>query len=309
MPLDTSVVPMIYPDVQQWKPAQRFPLSRVGTARLKKKVTIHRPGGDVTLVPTVTLGVDLPATQKGSHMSRNVEVINEVIRETQQRGIDSLESLCAAAARRLLEKHEYARSAGVEMEADYFLERTVGGTVNDEHYRLIAEAEATRGEAEGIAVRKLIGVEVTGMTACPCAMETTRKIFMECGADSADMLEYPTITHNQRNITTVLLEVGENESVEANDLITIAEQAMSAPTYAILKRRYEGELVKAAHENPRFVEDVVREVLTSVIARYESLPNNTAVTVKSVSEESIHKHDAYAECLTTLGDLKKHVGE
>jgi len=300
------VIAIVYPDVQQWKPAQHFPLTRAGTSRIKKRVSIHRPNGVVTLVPTITLGVDLPATQKGSHMSRNVEVINEVVREAGDRNIDSLESLCAEIARRLLERHEYATSAGVEMEADYFLERKVGGTTNEENYILIAEAEAIREGPRRTVVRKLIGVEVTGMTACPCAMETTRSFLRDSGMEDPALHEFPSITHNQRNVTTLLLEVAEEDQVEANDLIDIVERSMSAPTYGILKRHYEGKLVKEAHDKPRFVEDVVREVLTNVVKRYPHLSAGSAVTVKSISEESIHKHDAYAECRTSIGRLREY---
>jgi len=79
---------------------------------------------------------------------------------------------------------------------------------------------------------------------------------------------------------------------------------MSSPTYGLLKRPEEGRLVEAAHRNPRFVEDVVREVLARILRRYRRLPDGALVSVKSESEESIHKHDAYAERTTTLGELR-----
>ena len=73
----------------------------------------------------------------------------------------------------------------------------------------------------------------------------------------------------------------------------------------MLKRRDEGELVLKAHENPKFVEDVVRDILASVLKRYGNLPDDTIVIARSESEESIHKHNAFAERVTTLGELKK----
>jgi len=137
------------------------------------------------------------------------------------------------------------------------------------------------------------------MTACPCAMEVIRKI------GNYEKNDLPP-THNQRNITTLMIEVpGENKSVDANDLIDITEQSFSSPTFGILKRKEEGEIVFNAHNNPKFVEDVVRDILSAILKKYKNLPDDVIVVVKSESEESIHKHNAFAERITTLGELRK----
>jgi len=114
----------------------------------------------------------------------------------------------------------------------------------------------------------------------------------------------PTITHNQRNTATLLIEVPEGHPIEANDLIEVVEGSMSAPTFGVLKRGDEGALVLAAHKNPKFVEDVVRSILTKLIERYEDLPDDAHVTVRSESDESIHRHNAVAERTTTMGELR-----
>lgn len=93
--------------------------------------------------------------------------------------------------------------------------------------------------------------------------------------------------------------------VDADDLIAIVEQSFSSPTYSILKRKEEAELVIKAHKKPRFVEDVVREILSAVLRRYTHLPDEVMVIARSESEESIHKHNAFAERVTTLGELRK----
>ena len=103
-----------------------------------------------------------------------------------------------------------------------------------------------------------------------------------------------------------MVEVPEKEtSVDADDLITIVEQSFSSPTYSILKRRDEAELVLNAHRQPKFVEDVVRDILKQVLDRYPHLPDEVMVIARSVSEESIHKHNALAERITTLGELRR----
>ena len=286
------------PDVQSSPSKLNFKLTRVGVTGVKKLVNIKRSYMKETnpLVVKMDLFVDLPAAQKGSHMSRNLELISELTEAYSQKPVTDLESFCAKIAESLLKKHEYASFSEVKAEADYFLERTYpSGKKGLEPYKLVAEAKANKnGE-----IKKLIGVKVIGMTACPCAMEVIRKL------DGYDKNDVPP-THNQRNITTLMIEVpGKDKSVDANDLIDIVENAFSSPTYAILKRKEEGQLVFNAHKNPKFVEDVVRDVLSSILKKYKNLPDDVMVVVRSESEESIHKHNAFAERATTLGELRK----
>jgi GTP cyclohydrolase-4 len=101
------------------------------------------------------------------------------------------------------------------------------------------------------------------------------------------------------------MTLDENVDIEANDLIDIVEASFSSPTYEILKRDDEAAVVINAHNNPKFVEDVVRDVLKRIVERYAKLPDDVLLTVRSESEESIHKHNAFAERHTLLGDLRK----
>lgn len=185
-----------------------------------------------------------------------------------------------------------------------FLERTSpSGRKSLEQYKIIAKATAARnGDAPD--VKKLIGVTVIGMTACPCAMETSRELLAGENRDM-DFSCIPVITHNQRNKSTLMVEVPERYDVDAEDLIDLVESALSSPTYEILKREDEGRVVLQAHQNPKFVEDVVRDMLTKVLEKYSALPDDAIVIACSESEESIHKHNAFAELETTLGELKK----
>ena len=292
------IKPIDLPDIQSGAPRSNFRLTRVGVTGVKKLVHIRRPGKNalIPLVVKLDLFVDLPASQKGSHMSRNIELVSKIIDINLQEPVSDLESFCAKIAKLLLEKHDYATFSEVKAEADYFLERTYpSGDTGLEPYKLVAEARANnKGE-----LKKLIGVRVIGMTACPCAMETVRKI----GNYSR---KSPAPTHNQRNIVTLMMEVPGNEhAVDANDLIEIVEQSFSTPTYGILKRKEEAKVVLDAHKNPKFVEDVVRDILSAILDKYKSLPDDVIVVVRSESEESIHKHNAFAERSTTLGELRK----
>ena len=286
------------PDVQSEPSSYHFKLTRVGVTGVKKLVHVRRPSMKAAnpLMVKMDLFVDLPAFQKGSHMSRNLELVAEIIDTNLQHPVSDLESFCAKVSEQLLEKHEYATLSEVKAEADYFLERTYpSGKKGLEPYKILAEA---RSEKNG-NVKKMIGVKAIGMTACPCALEVIRKI----DKYSPDIVPP---THNQRNITTLMIEVsGDDKSVDANDLIEIAEKSFSSPTYAILKRGEEGNLVYNAHKNPKFVEDVVRDILSEILKRYKNLQDDAIVVVRSESEESIHKHNAFAERITTLGELRK----
>lgn len=293
-------------DLQNSSVEGGFYLTRVGITGVKKPLTVHRQKGTITLTPTIDIAVDLPARQKGSHMSRNAEVINEEMDSCFSEPCGGLEHICAHLCRELLERHEYAKTSEVRMVSDYFLQRKgLSGRFSMEPYKIMATAKATKGGDGKVTVEKMIGVEVMGITACPCAMDTVRAMLEDQGHVVSD--DFPNISHNQRNVATVTMEVPEASEVEADDLIGIIEDAMSSPTYEILKRGDEANLVMNAHKNPKFVEDVVRDILTTLVKKYKDLPDSTKVCVKSIAEESIHKHDAFAERITTLGELRKKI--
>ncbi|MCX8173490.1 MAG: GTP cyclohydrolase MptA [Thermoplasmata archaeon] len=286
-------------DVQNHSATKSFALNRVGISEVLKPACIQRPDKVVMLTARIDLAVDLPSSLKGAHLSRNMEVLTEIIDNSIRTPAESLESLCLRCAKGVLEKHEYATIAEVSMEAVYFLER--GAKPSMESYLLFAKAVCSRSEKS----RRFLGVEVSGMTACPCAMETLREKLIEAHGAREILTRLPVITHNQRNRVRIDLEIPEEEEIEADHLIEIGEKALSTPTYGILKRDNEAEVVLQAHRNPKFVEDVVRDALHLILQKYGHFPDEMQVRVCSESEESIHKHNAFAEKTTTIGELKK----
>ncbi|MCL2148031.1 MAG: GTP cyclohydrolase MptA [Methanomassiliicoccaceae archaeon] len=285
-------------DVQYRKGDTWSKLTKVGVTGVRKPVVVRREGigGALNgaLNCSIDIFVDLPADQKGSHLSRNVEVLSDIVEESIREPVTGLEDMACGMCRKLLVHHEYARTASVAIEAEYFREsRTPLGRGTLEMYRLLAGGTAVRGGG----VRKTIGAEVIGMTACPCAQQTVSEM---TGADGTAVM-----SHNQRNVCTALLTMDEGIDVEADDIIDMIQGAFSSPTYELLKRDDEGQVVINAHANPKFVEDVVRSVLEAVVERYAGLPGDVEITVKSESEESIHKHDAFAERTASLGELRE----
>jgi len=292
----------VKPDVQSERIEGGFKLTRVGVTGVKKPVNVERSGRKLTLTATFDLFVDLPSEQRGSHMSRNLEVVGEIVDESLERPVSAIEDLAAQITKKLLLKHDYANCAEAVIKADYFMEKkTPGGRKTIEAYRIEGHAINRGGD-----VQRFIGVEVVGMSACPCAMETLRAMLKEKHPEFQDCMDkIPIITHNQRNIVTIRVQIPTGASIEAEDLIEIAEMSLSSPTFEVLKRDDEGRVVYEAHVNPKFVEDVVRDALHNLLVRYPDMPADTSVMVRSESEESIHKHNAFAERMTTFGELRE----
>ena len=291
-------------DVQYGKGSSGFKLTKVGVSKVRKPVLIGRPGFTSPLNSvvncTVDVFVDLPATQRGSHLSRNVEVLREVAEESVKQPVSGLENMAVDMVKKLLVKHEYAVNAYVNITGEYFkANKTPSGRDTLEYYTIHAGAHGVRDGG----IRKTIGVDACGMTACPCAQETVGELL------NVSEPGFPMMSHNQRNICSIIMTTGVDCDIEADDLINLAEKAVSTPTFELLKREDEGRVVINAHTNTCFVEDVVRNGLTLVTEKYTNLPDDVEVLVKSDSEESIHKHNAYAERYATLGELREELAQ
>ena len=297
------------PDVHAQLPAHGgLALRSVGLSGIRKPLVVQRPDRTETLAVAFRLTVDLPAGRKGSDLSRNAEVLAEIVDETVARPVGSLESACSAIARRLLERHVYASEANVAATAEYFLRRGVSDARRSfEDYLLLAEAAARRGTGDAIALDRAVGAEAVGLTACPCAMETCReRLRAEYPAlRDPSLAALPVVTHNQRKRTRLVLEHGPADEVEVDAVIDAIEAAQSSPTYAILKREDEAQVVLDAHRHPKFVEDVLRDLLASLPRRFPGLPDAVAARASTASEESIHKYNVEAAHRVTFGELRR----
>lgn len=287
----------------------RLELRKVGVAGVRKPVSVQRPDRIITLSATFDISVDLPASRKGSDLSRNAVLLAEVIDQTVTRPVTSLESACSEIARELLVRHPYAQLSEVAASAEYFLRRGIAEDRRSfEDYTLFAEAKAQRNGDGPVFLSRAIGAEAVGMTACPCAMETCReRLAVEFPLlNDPSMKGLPIVTHNQRNRSRLTLELTPEAEVEADALVDAIEAAQSSPTFAILKRGDEATVVLNAHRNPKFVEDVIRDLLRSLVARFPGLPDEVVVRAETVSEESIHKYNVVAAHRVSLGELRRN---
>lgn len=306
-----------FPDTQDDTPRIPIELSRVGVTGVKKLLKLDRgKKRPIILLPTFDAFVDLPNDQKGIHMSRNPEAISEVMEEVIETSNFEVESICAETVSKMLEKHTYSTRAEVRMISDYMMMRKspVTEKPTQEMTKLIAKAVGTRSKDGKITIRKSIGAEVVGMTVCPCAQESVME------ADKIKLLEFldeettqkvlDTVTfasHNQRGVGTVLIEVPENQMVKGEEIINLIEESMSSPVCELLKRPDENAVVMNAHEKPVFVEDVVRNMIEKILQKFSYLDDDTLITARQVNQESIHRHNAFAERIATMGELKEEI--
>ncbi len=296
-------------DMHAGPPANgRLTLRSVGISGIRKPLTVRRTGGAHPLAVTFQVAVDLPSDRKGSDLSRNAEILAEIVDGTAAHPVESLEDACASIAAELLKRHGYASTASVSASAEYFVRQGVSEAKSSyEDYTLLAEARADRTAGGGVELHRAVGAEAVGMTACPCAMETCRERLRQEYPllDDPTLRSLPMITHNQRNRTQLVFELDGDATVEVDDVIAAVEAAQSSRTYAILKRGDEADVVLHAHRHPKFVEDVLRDLLASVPERFPRLPDHAAVRARTISEESIHKYNVEASHRVTLGELRR----
>ena len=306
------------PDVQANKPKIPVNLTRVGVTDVKKLVEIKRKGKrPVVLISTFDIFVDLPSDRKGANLSRNFEAVDEVLEKAINMPVYEIEQLCSDVALSLLARHEYASCAEVRMRSEYVVKRESPATKMEcqEVVDIFAEATALRGEGDEIDAKKLIGAEVVGMTACPCAQELMRdkakKELENLGFDDQVIAQFlhkvPMATHNQRGRGIISIEVGGDDNVALETIIEIIERSMSSSVVELLKRSDEAVVVENAHKNPKFVEDCVRTMARNVVSEFDHLSDDAIVTIMQINEESIHRHNAFAERVALLGELRNEI--
>lgn len=303
-------------DLQSTKPTVQLRLNRVGVKNLKLSLHILREGGSLSIVPTIDLFVDLPSDKRGVHLSRDPELLHEILQEQDAFKANRIEDFCETIARRLLDKHQYANRGEVRLQSNYVVIRKPPniGNPTQEPCKIFATAIATKKDGD-ITVNKMVGVSVVGFTACPCTQgllkALTEEKLIQLGYGEGDVKKIaenvPLATHTQRTRGTTLIQVPENFSVNIEDLVGIVENSMSGQTYTVLKRPAEASVIVEAHGKARFTEDVVREILRALVEKYANLRDETRVFAQAYSQESVHKHDIVAERMATLGEIRREI--
>ena len=293
-------------DLQASTPEIHLALSRAGVTGVQKAIRIRRGEAEMVMAAEIDCTVDLAGDQKGVHMSRFPELFDEAIDTVVLSEAFQVEVLAEHIARRIVERQR-ALQAEVRIVARWPMRRTtpVTGLATQEMVSLIGIAAATTERA-----RRVVGVEATGINACPCAQGLIRGRAAERLADAGfgdldveRILQLvPLATHNQRGRGT--LYVGTGMDLDAELLVEIVERSMSAPVYELLKRPDELFVVEHAHLQPRFVEDSVRVALRNLLETLPQLDDADFVLSRQLNMETIHDHDVVAERHGTVGELR-----
>ena len=301
-----SELPNLVEDLQASSPEIGLALSHAGVRGVQKAVRIRRGDAETVMAAVIDCTVDLAADQKGVHMSRFPELFEEAIDLVVGQEALLVEVLAEHIASRVVER-QGAVKAEVWIRAQWPIRRLtpVTGLATQEMVTLCGIAMATDA-----GTRRVVGVEATGINACPCAQGLVRnragERLLEAGFDSTDVeriLELvPIATHNQRGRATLF--VGTENDLDAELLVGIAERSMSAPIYDLLKRPDELFVVEHAHLQPRFVEDSVRHSLRDALDSLPELADEDFLLAKQVNFETIHVHDVVAERFGTVGELR-----
>lgn len=248
-------------DVQSTPDTRHIAIDRVGIKAIRHPVKVaDKDGGVQHTVAVFNMYVDLPHNFKGTHMSRFVEILNSHEREI---SVESFESILWAMVKKL-----ESESGHIEMTFPYFIDKSapVSGVRSLLDYEVTFIGEIKKGHYE--FTMKVV-VPVTSL--CPCS-----KKISDYGA------------HNQRS--HISISVRTNSFVWIEDMVRIAEDHASCELYGLLKRPDEKYVTEKAYDNPKFVEDLVRDV-AAALNRDSRID---AYVVESENFESIHNHSAYA---------------
>lgn len=248
-------------DIQNLKDERNIDIKKVGVKGLKYPIIVlDRARGTQPVNATINMYVNLVHRFKGTHMSRFVEVLNEI---RDQVNIQTFSSILEKIRIKL-----HAESAHIEIEFPYFIEKTAprskAKSLMEYHCHFV-------GTCNGSGMDFMVGMVVPVTTVCPCSREISR-----AGA------------HNQRSIVTVRVRFKKFFWIE--DVIKLIEESASGEVYSLMKRIDEKFVTEKGYDNPMFVEDVVR----NVASRLNEDQNFTWYSVEAENFESIHNHSAYA---------------
>lgn len=252
------------PDVQGSADSRHIAITRVGIRDIRIPLRVFSQSQEQATVATAAMTVALPHQQKGTHMSRFIHLLNAVCAK------EALSLNKMADLHRQMLQELNAEAGTIQLQFPYFVTKTapVSGTPSMLDYQVQWESD---GRAEAPVIRAEVTVPVTSL--CPCSKEIS-----DYGA------------HNQRSHIIIRVDCHSGVALEMEELINIAEAEGSCAIWSTLKRPDEKWVTERAYENPKFVEDIVRDV----VKRLQGDKRFQRYWVASENFESIHNHSAYA---------------
>jgi GTP cyclohydrolase FolE2 len=259
------------PDIQSQVDNRNLRIDAVGVNGVRCPMTIRAGKRLLPTVVTLSMAVGLPAVTKGTHMSRFIELL-----EAQTEALD--QERFRTILLDMLERLE-ARSGSIEMQFPYFVRKTapVSGVQSQLDYEVCWRGSVS--DEGRYSFRMHVTVPATSL--CPCSKEISAY-----GA------------HNQRSHISIEAELAGEMAIE--ELIAIAERSASCEVYGLLKRPDEKYVTERAYDNPKFVEDIVRDVALAL----NQEPRVGAYVVEAENFESIHNHSAFARIVRTSSEIE-----
>jgi GTP cyclohydrolase-4 len=258
-------------ETQEYTPAVSEKLERVGITNLRTLVKTGFEGHMYKFVPTFEVSIDLSKEKKGIHMSRLVESISEVVTSEAAYKHETFENLERSIIEALAQKHPFDR-AEIGLETALVVEKKTPISkkdtmeTHDVSVKVIYDGKYT----------KVLKVSVIGNTACPHSKENT---------------DHP---HIQRAVGELEIICDYDNDIGLKEMIECVESSFSCEVYTLVKTDDENHMVNKIYDNPKFVEDVTREILDAAKKKFK----NCKIRAKTVSQESIHRHDVIAEGIT-----------
>lgn len=262
---DTPSSNAAMPDVQGYKDSRQLDITRVGIKSIRSPIIVRDKSAPQHSVATFALSVFLPEDKKGTHMSRFTQLLNDY------RQFEITANSVAEIQTEMLSRLE-SNAGTITMEFPYFIDKAapVTGKTGMLDYNITLQ---TNTLADGSAETR-VKTDIPVTTLCPCSKEISAY-----GA------------HSQRSVISINALLHDKHTFYWEDMITSAEQQASAQLYSQLKRADEKFVTEHAYDNPRFVEDLIREVATVL----NSNSNIRSYELEVENFESIHNHSAWAQ--------------
>ena len=281
-------------------PRVNLPIGNVGIDGYKTPIKLVFGGKRTESIANVSVSVDLPAEMRGAHFSSMLDpVISEI-----GKPVENTFEIVRRIARLVLKSNPYSKHAAVKIEATYL--REFDGTNKMKSYVPYKIEYSSESRSDGTEINSFV-LRTTIFTACPCTMEGTRSILAERYPDQAGFLnKIPTVTHSQRNRLSVTISNFRTYVPEPDRIIELIESVSGGPLASVQTDSESDMFVLRDHENPRFVEDVARDIAKAICNGIDMLEDDAMIRIMSRSEESLHNHDAFADIELTAGEIRKY---
>lgn len=287
------------PNVHDENPDIPIPIEKVGFKDVWLPILkTTTSNGEIILSPRLTVLVDLSLDKRGIHVSRIYEVVSMVVEEVKEKNV-RLDEVCGEIARRILSSYQSSSRVYVEVNSPTFYKTTspITKLTSYEKFDLYVNVEAWKNDLGELEFLKTIGVKVKGLNTCPCAREVIKTVYRPLDT-----------THMQRVKAKVMIEIPENYQIDFTDMLEVVKSSFSSPIYSLLKKIDEAKTIVEALNSPKFIEDILREILKKMVEKWSNLPYSSKIYVEVESEESVHPYNLVASTKIDVESVKKALG-